>query len=178
MKNYSAILLLLLFISACSTSKQFYKENALIFTFPKNAQKISVEEFNQKYYRTRSSEMPYTLKDIYKVDSFIVGMAPIYTRPMASDELVRLLKTSKTLRFGEHDYGLKNYESNIRKYGKNEVLTEYLSTDRNNASYFSFIVINPARTQLLSGALAFPKSDKANAIVFLDKFLSSIRFKQ
>ncbi len=179
MKNYILVLIIALFVSACSTSKQFHQAPSLSFKLPKNAKEIAFEDFFKKYNPRKSKLNTEYFTNLYQIDSFYIGMHPIYKRQIAPDELIRQKKGSENLnKFSEIHIDNTNYESTIKKYkNKREVLIETFDGDWYQASFFEFSLIDPARTQLLVGVLQFPKTEKTKATVLLDKFLTSIKFE-
>ncbi len=178
MKKYISILFItVLFVSACSSSKQFHQAPSVSFKLPKRAKQIAFEDF-YKTYDKKKSEIIYGIVNLYQVDSFYIGTKPVIERKFSLGELDHIKESMQRMRFfGEYSIGLKNYESTVKTYNSTEVLTEYLETDWYQVSYFSFNIINPAHTQMLVGVLQFPKTEKAKATVLLDKFLTSIKFE-
>ena len=177
MKNYTLVLTIALFVSACSSSKQFHQAPSVSFKLPKGAKQLAFEEF-YKTYDKKKSELRHGYVNLYQIDSFYIGTKPIIEREFSLGELNHIKESMQRMRFlGENSIGLKNYESTVKTYNNTEVLTEYLETDWYQVSYFSFNIINQARTQMLVGVLQFPKTGKARATVLLDKFLTSIRFE-
>ena len=177
MKNYTLVLMIALFVSACSSSKQFQQAPSLRFKLPKNAKEIAFDDYIKQYDPGKSKIKPY-FAHLYQIDSFYIGMHPIYKRQIAPDELIWQKKGSEHIfKFSETHIDNTNYESMIKKYKNNrEVLIGTFDGDWYQASFFQFSLIDPARTQLLVGVLQFPKTEKARATVLLDKFLTSIRF--
>ncbi len=178
MKNYLSLLFVtVLILSACSTSKQFQQAPSLRFKLPKNAKEIAFDDYIKQYDPGKSKIKPY-FAHLYQIDSFYIGMHPIYKRQIAPDELIRQKKGSEHIfKFSETHIDNTNYESTIKKYKNNrEVLIGTFDGDWYQASFFQFSLIDPARTQLLVGVLQFPKTKKAKASILLDKFYKSIRF--
>ena len=177
MKKYIFLFVTVLILSACSTSKQFHQAPSVSFKLPKRAKQIAFEDF-YKTYDKKKSEIIYGIVNLYQVDSFYIGTKPVIERKFTPDELNTLKKGFYRMRTsGENIISNTTYESTIKTYNKRDVLIESFGGDWYQAPFFRFNIINPARTQMLIGILQFPKTEKANATVLLDKFLTSIRFE-
>ena len=178
MKKYISLLFVtVLFLSACSSSKQFHQVPSVSFKLPKSAKQIAFEDF-YKTYDKKKSEMRHGIVNLYQIDSFYIGTKPVIEREFAPDELNTLKKGFYHMHTsGENIISNTTYESTIKTYNKRDVLIESFGGDWYQAPYFRFNIITPARTQMLIGILQFPKTEKAKATALLDKLLTSIRFE-
>ena len=178
MKNYIFLFAITLFVSACSSSKQFQQDQSLSFKLPPKAHKIAFEDFFRQYNPKKTRIKTALFTSLYQIDdSFYICTQPLFKRKILPDELNSDKKELHDEQFfPETSIGVKNYESSIKIYGNAETLTEYLETDWFQASYFRFHVVDKAHSQLLVGVLQFPKTEKEKAAILLDKFYKSIRF--
>ncbi len=177
MKKYIFLFVITLFVSACSSSKQFQQDQSLSFKLPRKANEIAFEDFFRQYNPKKSKINTNYYTNLFQMDSFYISTQPLYKRKILPDELSSFKKDLHDEQFfPETSIGVKNYESSIKIYGNAETLTEYLETDWFQASYFRFHVVDKAHSQLLVGVLQFPKTEKEKAAILLDKFYKSIRF--